>query len=134
MQSTCPEDKKANNKKKQKGKQRKGWQFPPLDSEDDESEAEEEVNPTENTEHNLGKETQKENISANKVSQLHSNQVDKTSEDLNMGGIKRQHPSDTSDSDKDTAPQEAETQLVLASIKPTQGEWRKVEKKKGRKT
>lgn len=51
-----------------------------------------------------------------------------------MGGIKQHHPSDTSDSDKDTAPQKAETQLVLALIKPTQGEWRKVEKKKGRKT
>lgn len=30
LQNTCPEAKKANSKKKQKGKQRKGWQFPPL--------------------------------------------------------------------------------------------------------
>eukprot|EP00253_Pinus_taeda_P024239 PITA_24239 len=134
LQSTCPEVKKANSKKKQKGKQRKGWQFPPLDLEDDESEAEEEVTPTENTEPTQGEETQKENISANKVSQLHSNQAEKTSEDLSMGGIKRHHPSDTSDSDKDTAPQKVETQLVLATIKPTQGEWCKAEKKKGRKT
>jgi len=51
-----------------------------------------------------------------------------------MGRIKRYHPSDTSDSDKDTAPQKEETQLVLATIEPTQGEWRKVKKKKGRKT
>jgi len=51
-----------------------------------------------------------------------------------MGGIKRHHQSDTSDSDKELGPQKAETQLVIASIEPTQGEWRKVEKKKGRKT
>lgn len=51
-----------------------------------------------------------------------------------MGGIKRHHKSDTSDSDKEGGSQKAETQLVIASIKPTQGEWRKVEKKKGRKT
>lgn len=51
-----------------------------------------------------------------------------------MGGTKRHHHFDTSDSDKETASQRAETQLVIASIEPTQGEWCKVEKKKGRKT
>jgi len=54
--------------------------------------------------------------------------------DPSMGGIKRHHHSDTLDSDKETGPQNVETQIVIASIEPTQGEWRKVEKKKGRKT
>lgn len=57
-----------------------------------------------------------------------------TSADPSMGGIKRPHLSDTSDSDKETGPQKAETSIVIASIEPTQGEWRKVEKKKWRKT
>ena len=51
-----------------------------------------------------------------------------------MGGIKRHHHSDTSDSDKEIGSQKAETQLVIALIEPTEGEWRQVEKKKGRKT
>jgi len=51
-----------------------------------------------------------------------------------MGGIKRLHQSDSFDLDKEVGPQSAETQLVIASTEPTIGEWRKVEKKKGRKT
>lgn len=51
-----------------------------------------------------------------------------------MGGTKQYHHSDTSYSDKETTSQKVETQLVIASIESTQGEWRKVEKKKGRKT
>ena len=42
--------------------------------------------------------------------------------------------SDTSDSDKDTGPQITENQLVSVTSAPPQSEWRKVEKKKGRKT
>jgi len=63
-----------------------------------------------------------------------TNKTELTREDPSMGGIKRHHHSDTSDSDKEAGPQNAETQLVIASNEPTQGEWRKVEKKKGRKT
>lgn len=42
LQNTCPEVKKTNSKNKPNRKQRKGWQFPPLESEEDESEEEEE--------------------------------------------------------------------------------------------
>lgn len=134
LQGTCPEAKKENSKKKQKGKQRKGWQYPPPDSEEDDSEAEEEITPTGNIEPTQGQEIQRKDISANKDSQLHPNQAEKTSEDLSTGGIKQHHSSDTSDSDKDTGTQTTKKQLVLANIAPSQGEWHKVEKKKGRKT
>ena len=69
-----------------------------------------------------------------KASQLYPNQAEKTTDDQIMGGIKRHHQSDTSDSDKELGTQKTETQLVIALIEPTQGEWCKVEKKKGRKT
>eukprot|EP00253_Pinus_taeda_P007922 PITA_07922 len=122
-------------KKKQKGKQRKGWKSPPPpDSDDEESKAEEDDTHTENAEVSKEKETKEEATPANKDTKIHQNQAEKTSEEQNMGGIKRHHHSDTLDSDKETGSQKAETQLVIASIEPTQGEWRKVEKKKGRKT
>lgn len=57
LQSTCPEAKKTN--KKQKGKHKKGWQFSPPDSEEEESEAEEEVTPAEKTEISQEMENQK---------------------------------------------------------------------------
>lgn len=62
------------------------------------------------------------------------NKAEKSSMAPSSGGNKRHHFSDTSDSDKETGPQNTETQIVIASIEPSLGEWRKVEKKKGRKT
>lgn len=109
-------------------------EIPPANSEDEESEVEEEDTPAENAEVSQEMETQKETTSVKKASQLHPNQAEKANEDQSMGGIKRHHHSDTSGSDKETSSQKAKTQLVIASIEPTQGEWRKVEKKKGRKT
>lgn len=83
----------------------------------------------------------KEDTSANKVSQPHANQVeiqqDKaelTNVDQIMGGNKRQHQSDTSDSDKESGKLDESSQLVIVSSEPPLGEWRKVDKKKGRKT
>lgn len=99
------------------------------DAEEEESEAEEEEVPAEKTEVPQQMENQKGSSPNNKT--------ELTRVDPGMGGTKRQHLSDTSDSDKETGPQIAEiadTQIVLASIEPTHGEWRKVEKKKGRKT
>ena len=81
----------------------------PPNLEDEESEAEEEDTPAENAEVSQEMETQKETTLDNKASQFHSNQVEKASEDLSMGGIKRHHHLDTSDSDKETATQKAET-------------------------
>jgi len=141
---------KSLNKSKPQQRKPKGWQNiydvvkkrasekkASLISEDEESEAEEDDTIIEEAETG----NQKENISDNKAPQfhpnqaeIHQNQAEMTSMDQSMGGIKQHHHLDTSDSDKETGPQNAETQLVIASIEPTQGEWRKVEKKKGRKT
>ena len=54
-------------------------------------------------------------------------------EALESGGLKRQHNSDTSDSDKDNGATIAENQLALITTSPSPGPWRKVQKKKGRK-
>lgn len=62
------------------------------------------------------------------------NKVVETRMDSSTGGNKQHHHSDTSDSDKEPGPQNSETQLVIVSTEPSHGEWRKVEKKKGRKT
>lgn len=134
---------KRPNKSKPQQRKSKGWKntdevikkrvpekkAPPI-SEDEESEAEEDDIIIEEAK----KGNQKENISDNKAPQFHPNQAEKTNDDQNMGGTKQHHQSDTSDSDKETGLQKVETQLVIATIEPTQGEWRKVEKKKGRKT
>lgn len=63
-----------------------------------------------------------------------NNKAAMTSMDPGTGSLKRHHHSDNSDSEKEPCTQNTETQLFIASIEPTQGEWRKVEKKKGRKT
>lgn len=49
-------------------------------------------------------------------------------------GAKRHHSLEHSDSDKDAPCIVENSSLVLISSSPTQGEWRKVEKKKGRKS
>ena len=49
-------------------------------------------------------------------------------------GNKRQHTSDTSDSDKDIGAHMEENHLVLIKTLSMQGASRKVEKKKGRKS
>ena len=134
LQNTCPEAKKANSKKKSNRKQRKGWQFPPPDSEEDESEEEEELVPPESKQPTQEPEVQTEDKTALMDPLRQSKQSDRNGEDMSSGGIKRHHTSETSDSDKDTGTHIAENQIVLATCVPSQGEWRKVEKKKGRKT
>ena len=81
LQSSCPEDKKVNSKKKQKGKQKKGWKFSPPDSEEEESEAEVEEAPAEKTEVSQEIENQKGTTPNNKTE---TKRVDPS-----MGGIKR---------------------------------------------
>lgn len=138
---------KSHNKNKPQQRKHKGWQNidnvikkrteekkVPTVSEDAETEAEEDdINIEE-----ADLETQKENTAVNKELQRNSFQAETqqqmTSVDPSMGGIKRQHHSDTSDSDKEIGKQNETTQLVIASTEPIVGEWRKVEKKKGRKT
>lgn len=60
-------------------------------------------------------------------------QLEKVLETMDTNGTKRLHTSDNSNSDKDNAWHVANISLALVSLMPTQGEWRKVEKKKGRK-
>ena len=55
-------------------------------------------------------------------------QPSKDNEASNTSGNKRQHSSDTSDSDKDNGAITEDTQLALISATPTQGAWRKVKK------
>lgn len=50
------------------------------------------------------------------------NKAEKSSMAPSSGGNKRHHLSDTSDSDKETGPQNTETQIVIASIEPSLGE------------
>lgn len=141
---------KSLNKSKPQQRKHKGWQNidkvikkktaekkDPTVSEDKETETEEDETTIEEVEI----ENQKENTAVNKDLQPHSiqaetqqNQAEMTSVDQSMGGIKRQHHSETSDSNKETGQQNVTTQLVIVSTEPTVGEWRKVEKKKGRKT
>lgn len=132
LQNTCPEVKKTNSKKKPIRKQRKGWQFPPPEPEEDESKEEEEPVPSESNKPTQEPEVQIVDTSVPVDS--HHPSADRIVVDPGSGGIKRQHTSETSDSDKDTGTPHVESQIVLASCEPSLGEWRKVEKKKGRKT
>lgn len=52
---------------------------------------------------------------------------------MDMGRNKRQHISDSSDSDKDNPQLVAESALALITPTESQGVWKEVEKKKGRK-
>lgn len=61
-------------------------------------------------------------------------QPEKASDIMELSGTKRQHKSDTSDSDKENPRPGEENPFQLVPMHPVQGEWRKVEKKKGRKT
>lgn len=58
----------------------------------------------------------------------------KISDTVDTSGAKRQHSPNHSDSDKDNRCPVEDTSLIPFSSSPTQGEWQKVEKKKGRKS
>jgi len=146
LYNTC----KSINKNKPQQKKAKGWQH--VDkifkkstvekaaasvTEDESTEVEEDDTTTAEAD----TENQEENMAESSDAQIHpneaeaqENQAEMTIGEQSMGGIKRQHHPDTSDSDKDTGSLNAKTQLAIVSTEPTQGEWRKVEKKKGRKT
>ena len=131
LQNSCPAAKRDNRKKKKPGKAAKGWQFP---SEEPELQAEE-VEPTPH-------ENQQTDTSMGTQEQEMQEQLDATAKTqqamgpgtLDSGGYKRTHTSDTSDSDKDNGAPTEGNQLVLIETEPTLGAWRKVEKKKGRKS
>lgn len=145
LQNTCPEVKKTKGKKKPNRNQRKGWQFSTHESEEDESEEEEEPAPSESKQHTQDppapseskQPTQKSEVQTVDTTVLmdphHTTKSDRKAMDPGSGGIKRQHTSETSDSDKDIGTLHVENQIVLATCVPSQGEWRKVEKKKGRR-
>lgn len=95
----------------------------PPDSEDEESEAAEEEIPEEKTA--VSQEMENQNGPSSDKKEVQTG--------MDPGSLKRQHLSDSSDSDKDPGIQNSESQIVIVSTEPTPGEWRKVEKKKGRK-
>jgi len=150
LHNNCPQNKRENRRNKKQVHKPRGWQCtvnpeeeiedegepdPPSEQHDDPiGENTAAATPTTNNQEHLSSDSGKFTTSVNKNSKTPQNQGEMTSTDPSMGGTKRHHLSDTSDSDKETGFQTAKTQLVIASTEPTQGEWRKVEKKKGRKT
>lgn len=64
---------------------------------------------------------------------LIDSQLVKILETMDINGTKRHHISHTLDFDKDNPQPVADTSLALVSTLPTQGEWCKVQKKKGQK-
>lgn len=149
LHNNCPQNKRENRRNKKQVHKPRGWQCtvnpeeeikdegernaPPEQHEDPIGENTATTTPTANNQEHLFSDSGKITTSTNKSTKNHQNQAEMASMDPSMGGIKRHHHSDTSDSDKETGPQNVEIQLVIASIEPTQGEWRKVENKKGRK-
>lgn len=94
-------------------------------------EEEEEVEcATPNETNQMHKEPEVEDINPQEPIDLQSARIPKTMDTIRS---KRQHISDTSDSDKDNPQLVANTMLALISPTKTQGWWRKVEKKQGRK-
>lgn len=61
-------------------------------------------------------------------------QPEKKPNSMETSGTKMQHSLDTFDSDKENPQSGDGNPLQLVPMVPSQGEWRKVEKKKGRKT
>lgn len=85
-------------------------------------------------------ENQKEDTAVNKDSLPHTNQVETqqdkeemTNVDQIIGGNKRQHQSDTSDSDKESGKLKESSQLVIVSTEPTLGSGVRSKRKKGGK-
>lgn len=128
LQNTCPAAKKDSRRKRKTEKQVKGWQFPPPVT-DDEEEEEMEITNT-NQPSQMNKEpTTEDKITQEQIETTHAN----TTVTMDMGNNKRQHISDSSDSDKEIPQLVAESALALISPTEPQGIWKKVEKKKGRK-
>jgi len=131
LQNTFPEAKKDMHRKKKVGKQPKGWKFPPPDPEDVpvEKEDTEKEHPIPQENNQIHKELETVEFVPHDLMDSLSEKIPDT---MDTSGAKRLHSSDHSDSDKDN-PHPEDTSLVLFSSLPTQGEWRKLEKKKWRK-
>lgn len=113
---------KEQSQKKKTDNQQKGWKIIHSDSDEEEEYEEEEPVPNET-------ETQK-----TPTQEPMESQSGKNSNPMEISGTKRQHSLDTSDSDKKNPRPDDENPLQIVPIIPSQGEWRKVEKKKGRKS
>lgn len=61
-------------------------------------------------------------------------QSEKNTNSMEIGGTKRQHSPEAHDLDKENPRPGEENPLQLVPIIPSQGEWQKFEKKKGRKS
>ena len=131
MQNSCPTTTRDNRKKKKIGKAAKGWQFPSEGPEQQEEEEEPLPHENKQTDTSLGSQEQEMQDPLDTTTKTQQDMVPGA---LDSGGYKGTHTSDTSDSDKDNGAQMEENQLVLIETEPTLGAWRKVEKKKGRKS
>lgn len=80
--------KKTNSKKNQKGKQRKGWSFPPPDLEEEESEEEEEPAPTGSKHPTQELEVQHKDTIALMDQKFQLIQTERNTDDMGSGGIK----------------------------------------------
>lgn len=124
LQNACLDLKKDSQRRRKSGK-RKGWTFPPPDPEEEEEGEEELPIPNENSQ--VEPQEQSPQVPMEP-------QPEKAFDTIELSGTKRQHKSDTSDSDKENPQPSEENPLQLVPMHPAQGEWHKVEKKKGRKT
>jgi len=113
-------------RRKQGNRPRDGIFSPPVSDEEEEVDVE---HPIPNEDNQMNKEPEIQEL--NPQFPMDS-QPAKILDTMDTNGSKR-HTSDNSDSDKDNPQPMAKTSLALVSSMPTQGEWRKVGKKKGRK-
>lgn len=116
LQNTCPTTKKDIRRKKKIGKQGKRWKFPPPLSDEEEEEDVEHVIPNENNQ--MNKEPEAEDINPQESMDSLPVKIPKT---MDISESKRQHISDTSDSNKNNPQPMADTSLALVSSLPTQG-------------
>lgn len=118
LRNNCPQAKKENKRNKKQEKKPRGWQNTVNPEEETEDEEEDNPPPANDNDPIGGEAVASSPIAPSKAPQ----QAEMTSVDQSMGGTKRHHHPDTSDSDKETGPQNAETRVIIASIEPTLGE------------
>lgn len=116
LYNACP----SLNKSKQQQRKLKGWQN--IDA------AYKKANTVKKEEQNTAKDKNQDN----KDKEI--NEEKEQEIQLEIGGNKRSHNPEGSDSDKEQPMSMMENQLVVLDSPPNMDGWRKVEKKKGRKT
>jgi len=127
----CPKAKKDTRRKKNLEKKPKGWQYPPPETEEEEDEALDEPSPQEESQIPMEPVTQGGSPQDQSDAKNHRGQADLIPDEGDISGNKCFHTLKNSNSDKDNAKLKVGIHLALLSSMPSQGEWRRVEKKKG---